>query len=555
METEPNYLPSQEEVRKVFKDFKQVLKVARYQTPLQRANHLVLRNSSIALAQKVQSEAEHVFNLLQPGHGTVHSVDFFRVLLSAQQAIPLRIPVTLLSDAEGVVLVRTNETGHISIRLFPEAPKGLAAFFEEVGKLGAVRATLPRFVHKTISQPSSFHVSIEAALQAWEEASGAEHRLQQYVLPHSKSTSLLRTHWREDKGPIYYFISQGTSGTKPLPSIVSKTHIIDRSFSEPHLIENRARIKKSTSNLVVQRLRPIPELNQALEACLKTLSGTISVDQRITEMVCDFTSDAHYEWVFLGCDGFSFKSKLRSWTQTIKQNKVVDLQCLMFPLVTRKSVVHKRLHWTNKLKTIASQQNLDEIQVASDTKECFVAPPAAFHSTLDSPEHDSYEDAIYHPRAKRRMVVNSLLSRDVSRYDSLVQESRAYKEETNNKINFVERHGGTDVWKRKLRDFLVVLVKLREVSDLFCENIGIEETEMIMCGLMRVIRGDYNFYYKEALKKVHHRKNIAAWQYDLFLKSIEGVFREVTQSEEETQLILQRFEQMEKFICRPTNRH
>lgn len=552
METEPDYLPSQKEVEKVFKDFKQALKVVRYQTPLQRANYIATRTRSIAFEQKVQSQVERVFNLLKPGHNTVYNVDLMRTLKTAQWSVALRIPVTLLSEGDGAVLLKTNEQGYVAARHFPDAAKGVQSFLEEVGKTLAARPYLPRFVHKHRGEPCTFHSDADSAVAAWTAAAHSDHRLQQYVQPHSKSTSLLRVLWRDAKTAVYYSITHGPSAGKGLPSLATKTNIINRSFSEPFLLESRARIKNSTSNLIIQRLNPIPEVSHALDTCVKLLNSTLRVDQRVVEMVCDFTPDLRHEWVCLGCEGFTFQSRLRELTATIKQNEVMNLQCLMFPLVTRKSVVYSRLHWSNKLKSIAQRQRVDFVSVAEDTHEC-VMPQQVDYSAMESPIEENCVGTADRPRVKKKVIVESLLRRDVSTYDKMVQEYRAYKEENSSKVNIIEKHGGLDVWKRKLREFMAIMEKTSELSDLYNENIGVEESDMIICGLLRVVRGGYNFYYKEALRRVHCRMSISAAKYALFLSLIRGVLMEITQNEVDSMIVLRRLEQLKPFICQESS--
>ena len=541
-------LPSMEEINRVFKDFKQVLKVARYRTPLQRIHKIATRHCTIAFTQKLESEAERVFNLLPPGIHTVHNVDFLRVLLAAEQNVSLRVPVSLLNSGQKLVLIKNSDGGQVTFKTFTQTERGLQAFKEEVLKVGPFRPFLPKFVHKVASNASTFHAAFEGAAVAWKETVDVPQRLQQYIQPCSKSASLLRVHWKKGRRvPTYYYICQGASKAKTLPTLLTTIKGMDRSFSDTHT-QSQACVKKSTSNLIVQRLKEIPELNKPLEVCVKMISATLRPGEALAEMVCDFTSSSQHQWVFLSCKGFTLETKLKLVTHTMEQSQIIDLRFLMYPLVANRFLLRQRLKWSNKLKTIATQQQSEVADIVSTDMECSLMPPEKAKTFLDSLTDSEDEKE---PRYRKRRIVKALLSQDVSHYDRLVMGSRVYKEESRNKINFVEKYGGAQGWMKLMMEFFTEFHREEDVNILFTENLSVEESGMIVCSLLRVIRGDYNFYYKEALKRVHHRLSIRKSQYAKFLTQMEGAVMRLTDSEEDTKLILLRFKQLEEYICRP----
>ena len=545
MDTELASLPS--EVATAVREYRRVLQAVQYRTPLQRANQIVGRKNAIALAHRKQSEAERVFNLLAPGHSTQLSVDFFRLLFRG--GVALTIPVTLVSNGEGVVLLQTNESKQVTSQLFPDLLSALPSFLS--GLSAAQPRPLPQFVHKASHSPCSFHLSLETAIPAWTAAVHSPQRLQEFVVPRGPSISLLRVYWRKDRKPVHYLVAQGKAPYQSLSTAAHKTRLIDRSFSEPFLMESRCRVDPSIAHLTVQRLKLVPDVSTALKTCAQVIEGSLAAGKELREMVCDFVGSWKGEWVFIGCQGFTHRSKFKGKMKIIVPNEAVTLQSLMFPLVTRKSLVYTRIRKSQAVSRDEDIPQTDTLPAHPDSHKRHLASYSVSQSCFDSPMRSAVSKPTFPGKRDCNAAAKSTLASGVRQYDCMLEKSRAYKEEVHSKEDFVEKYGGVHVWRRKLRDFMAFASKLPQVANIFLENIGFEETDTIVCGLLRVLRGRYNFYYKDSLKHFHHRKCILPSQYALFLAGIEGVFLELTQSESESQAIVQRFQQFQQCICRP----
>ena len=133
---EDSDLPSTDEVREVFRDYRQVLRETSFLTPLQRCQRLVTRTYSVHQMQHSQATSIKVHSLLPPGLHTRLHIDFLRLLCLQEGNIPLRIPLTLLSQAQGCVLMKTGETGVVRMKAFADRERGLAVLGEEIRRAG-----------------------------------------------------------------------------------------------------------------------------------------------------------------------------------------------------------------------------------------------------------------------------------------------------------------------------------------------------------------------------------------------------------------------------------
>ena len=325
--------------------------------------------------------------------------------------------------------------------------------------------------------------------------------------------------------------------------------VINRSFSEADIQHREASIKKSTSNLVVQTLKTIPELNRPLDTCAKLIQSSLTHGSNVTEMVCDFTSCRTHRWVFLSCEGYTFTPGQKMMKQLLQQNEVVDLQFLMYPLVANRFVLKQRLKWQNKMKNLAAQQHAEVVEMVESTTECSVVGIQKTNNLIKFPINDPFADGPSPTLVKKKNVVRSLLNSDVTNYDRLVLGSRQYKEEKNSKIDFFSKHGGETAWEPQLTSFYEKFREEKSVMPIFEENMGIEETRMVVCSLQRVIKGDFNFYYREALRNIHHKLGISKSQFAIFLEQMNPVLRVVAANSEDASKILLRFQQLEPFIC------
>ena len=543
-------LPSLDEVQKIFKEFRQVLKAGALLTPLQRVNKIVTRNSSIAYGQKRESDANRVYNLLPPGHFTRVKVDFMQLLSASELSVTLKIPVTLLKNSDHSVLLKNNDLGLVVSRSFDDESRALQAFLEEVSKTAAPRATNPRFVHKRASLAANFYSDANPAVEAWREAKSGSQLLQQFVQPHSKKPLLLRAHWKDNqKSPTFYYISPRSPQAQTLPSILTKVCDFSRSFSDTDLEKTQSGIWSSASTLIVQRSKEIPELTKALEACLKVISSSLVPGEKVSEMVCDFTSDQQHQWVFLSCRGFSFACKKRMLTQKLEPKRTIDLKYLMYPVIARRSILQKRLRWNAKLRDIAANQKLT-VAALMKTLHDYTELPVEPLSSCESPQMAKAATSTKKPKSAKPSMETLVLNREVSRYDQLMMKSKVHKECVRGSVNFIDKHGGCETWKPMLLTLLLRFQSLEGASALFADKMGFEERDSFVHALLRVIRGDCNMYYKEALRKVHHRVEVPKDLYSVFLQEMEQLLLTITRNTEDAKAILHRFGQLEPYICK-----
>jgi len=533
-------LPPAEEVARVFNDYKAVLKVARYRTPLQRIHRLTTQHCAITYSQKLQTEADRIFNLLPPGLNTVHNVDFLRLLISAVPTVVLRIPVTLLDCGGRYALLRNSEADVVTVKLFKDSEKACAAFEEAIHC-----SALLQYVHKSVASPVSFHSTLQSALALWTGTS-SQQQLQQYIPPVYKSPCCLRVHWsRAWPKPRYYFITSGSvMPSNGLPFLLTAGKSLGRAFSNPS--DSGCDVfGQDFKGFKVQKMRKGPELRKELETCLRVLNSSLRPALGLREVVCDFKPTAGRKWVFLKCQGYTVETRMKLSTSFLEQHRVIDLRFLMYPLVANRSLMRSRLKWSNKLKTIATQQAQQTVSVAPD-EECVIGSESSVLSHTEPRSEDRNS-----PTARKRVVVKALLAKGVVAYDRLVQDSRQFKADQQNKANVAERCGGEALWKQHIGAFFQQFQTTKEASDFFAENLSIDEASMITCSMLRVVRGDYNFYYKEALKKVHHRLKIPAPTYSLFLSGLHKYLETVTECQTEAAVVLRRFQQLQEYICAP----
>lgn len=529
-----------EEIERVFRDYRQALKQTRFHTPLQRVHKLFCQKNSANYSQKEESEASRIWHLLPPGQSTNLCVDLLSLL--ATDAAFLLIPATLLNSGSFPVLLRTSDSGQVTSHTFEDEDRALQAFCEEINRVRTYHPNLPRYAHKLESAPSSFHVTFDPAERLWRSNLGKHQRLQHFIQPATKQSTLLRVHWqRAKKVPTYFFISQkGPAKPKQFPSLLPKVIRLERCTSVPDIQDCKP---PSGSALVVQRLREMPELDLPLAECVRVLSSSLPRGQQVEEMVCDFTTGVQRKWVFLRCAGFTFSTRRKGLTRLVEQNRTIDVRFLMYPVVANRYALKRRLRWNNTMKTIAVQQREEVTHISTTSEECNLAGPVKTQSFIDLP---SLEDE----DSKAEEVVDSLVSRDLSKYESLIKVSRQYKVDTRNKVDYVELCGGMLVWVLPLRRAISAFQHDGRVAALFPDKMGPEALDMKACTILRVLKGDYNFYYKEALRKTHDNVNVRKEHFKCFLEWLRPVFVEVAGAKD-AEKIEGRIQQLEEFIRKP----
>ena len=479
-----------------------------------------------------------------------------------ERPISLRIPATLLSEGGHSILLRTSSTGQVLSQKFSHFDLAFSSLRHHALQSSHRKAHFPLFVHKSVSGLATFHRDSDSAISAWKAISDQPHRLQQFIQPFSKSVTLVRAHWKATKNvATFYFISHGPGTGKSHPSLA--THM-SNSMSLGSGEAFHACVSRSSANLIVQKSKSIPELDYTIGECVRLLSCSLKDNQRIVELVCDFVSDWTHQWVLLDCKGYRFRTKGKIKTETLAPKHEIDLNYLMFPLVARKAAIKKKINRTLLLGTIATKRRMSI--VGAETTEGGYKPGRDIAllgasslldiTTILADGASSFNTRETEPSTQGNLSTSaisdmhsSLLTRDVHKFESLVKGSQVYKEEIRRTVDMVAKHGGEDVWRPLLITGLNKLVATTGISVYFEEQLGVEECHMMVSGLLRVLRGNYNFYYKEALRRLHQRKGVTVEHFQVFITGLEGVVRDAQINAGDAAIVVKRFKSMEEYIC------
>lgn len=522
------------DVDQVFKDFKRALAQSHYETPLRRANRLHVRQGSIALEQKTQGETDQVFNLLPPGHFTRLKVDWWRLLVGLEQSVVLNVPVTVVSQSSGVVLLRNNAAGQVVYRAFPSLESALTVLEAELPKGPA--SFFPKLAHKIAGRGVTFYKKSADVCTAWAEAAPEPQQVQQFIQTHTKSATLLRVHWQSArKTPTLYILScsQGKRGGK-LP-------VLSRSSSEACL-QSYTGVIRSSANLTVQRSKPIAELEGSIGLCVRLLNSSLSLTQRVSEAVFDFVPDVQRQWVLLACKGYSFVSRKKLLTQVLEPQKPIDVHYLMYPVVARKEEVRAKMLEKNA-KSL--QKRLSAVGSALK----MLKPPSFPHQSASMESSPQFLLKTTLPALVSSPLEHQIITREVGCYEKLVGNSRLHKESQKASIDLVGKYEGIQVWKAALHKSYRALHENAEIADYFEEEIGFEQHFAVVNALLRVLKGDFNFYYKETLRKIHSRFCVRRSHYAVFMLYLNTALGETAISRSDALMALQRFKDLETIIC------
>lgn len=540
-------LPPTSELNRVFNDFRQVLKVARYHTPLQRIHRLHFNQSSLSLFHKQTAEAESVFNLLQPGHNTCLRVDLMRAIADLGESCSLRIPVTVLSRSNEVLLMRNNPSGQVVYKAFPTIKTAASALSKEVDNTSVPKPCFPRFLHKPCDSRASLLASASEIPPLWLSTSPSPQFAQQFIQPFTKTASLVRAHWKANrKVSTFYFLSRGPARRNTKPCIATKIPDlgIARSCSEVVLQEAEVCITHASSSLVVRKTKAIPELDRSIEEVVRVLNATVGKGRKVVETVCDFICDSQHRWVLLACKGFGFHKKREILTRTLELAPEIDLRFLMYPLVARKSELKQRL--AGKLRAASVLFNRRD----------------AVMGTLSHPDgHLKPESPDSFPQLQRTeptpepcacptpMLEPEILTREVGRLEKLLEGSRKYKRVLQSRLDVVQKYGGVSRWQSLLQSLYCSFYSSPSVTVYFEEQVGFEECAHMLNVILRIVKGDYNFYYKEALRRLHIKLSISKFHYHFFLSTVKRILEDAGISHRDIEVVMERFTELEEYIC------
>lgn len=534
-------LPSPSETAQVFKDFKQVLRLSRFLTPLQRVNHLHSDLSSIALEQKKTAQTDSVFNLLKPGHETCLKVDLLRVIADMGENCYVKIPVTLVISGKEGVLMRNNKSGQVVCRTFQGVKTAVGCFVKETESVSVWKALFPRYVHKIRDRPLSLLTCNEQILPLLREAAEGPQYVQQFIQPQTKTVSLIRVHWKACQ-PVatFYFLSKGhtRSNSKQQSLATQITGFgLNRSYSEAMLPLNDVCINRASLNLVIRKTHMIPELDRSLHEIVRILNFTIGKRRKVSEMVCDFVCESPRQYVFLACKGFSFTHKGESIVRTVQQEQGIDIRFLMYPVVAQRHMIHQKL--TTKIRTsLLLQQRRGAVLSADSPSQPSASPPSAPVSLTD-----------LKPTTPSLTIEGEIMTRDVGKLETLLQGSRMHKQVLKRRVDVVQKYGGAAKWTQPLKSLCRNFFSAPEIQVYFDEQVNFEETSLITHSVTRVLKGDCNFYYKELLRSLHSRLHIPKAHYQVFLSELQDKLQEVGLQKEDEDTVMDRFRDLETYIC------
>lgn len=518
-------LPAEAEVSRVMREFKQALKAAPYQTPLCRAQRQLRSRLSVQHAQHSQSQAQKVQHLLPSGHRTILNPDVLRAIATSDCRPHLLIPPTLLSTASGAVLL-TNKPNNdlVDIYKFSELTTALQAL-EKADKVPP-RPDFPRLVYRSEAQPSSFHYHFESAKSAWRRSSISQH-LQVFIQPRSRAPSLLRVHWKQ-KQPLTCYALYEEHRPAPLPPLIKRS------------VSVVAKVQPESAFLTVVRIKRAPSLEPVMVTIARILRPLLEKEANVCELVCDFTQDPADRWVFLRCQGLVFQQAREQLGVAVIAPKCMgDPSFRVFPVVVRTKAEEIRLCWSDKLHAIAAKHHLSWSNFLSSTKEFSQLPADSKAETLQP---------LREKMPKRCSLAEEVMSKGVEGIDRLLCMSRASRAQAAKSQNFVEMYGGEDLWRPAILAALQDFYQRDEIIDFVLDGMSHEQILLVSNSLFRILRGDYNFYYKETLRKVHFRYDITPKHYQTFLLVIEEVATPMCVPEH-TQAIMRRFREFQQYIC------
>ena len=519
-------LPPEAEVARLMRDFKQALNAAPYQTPLCRAQRQLRFRLSIQHAQHSQSQAQKVQHLLPSGHRTILNPDVLRAIAASDSHPHLLIPSTLLSTNTGAVLL-TNKANNdiVDIYKFSELTPAFHAL--EKAEKTRPRTDFPRFVYRSAAQSSSFHYHVESAISAWRKSSISQH-LQVFIQPRSKAPSLLRVHWKQQQ-PLTCYALYEEHRSAPLPPLVTRSASVI------------AKVQPDSAFLTVVRIKRAPSLEPAMVTVARILRPLLEKEANVCELVCDFTQDQAARWVFLRCQGLVFQpAKEQLEVAIIAPQSRSDPCFRVFPVVVRTKEEEIRLCWSDKLHNIAAKHHLSWSNFLRATKEVSQLPA--------DPKPDPPQPHRAKTPNKRHSLAEDVMSRGVEGMNRLLCMSRASRAQAAEAQNFVEMYGGEDLWRPAIIAALLDFYQRDEIVDFVLDGMNHEQMLLISNSLFRILRGDYNFYYKETLRKVHFRYDITPKQFQTLLLVLGDVVTPICLPEH-TQAIIRRFKEFQSYIC------
>jgi hypothetical protein len=141
------------------------------------------------------------------------------------------------------------------------------------------------------------------------------------------------------------------------------------------------------------------------------------------------------------------------------------------------------------------------------------------------------------------------VERGVEKYDEMVQGMRRFKASTACMIDYVQKYHGEDFWKVHVNIMVLEMLKTPQYGGYFENNVSFEETSFIKHCILRILRGNYNFYYKETLCRLHTKARINETVFKSYMNGVEGLMEGLSLSDTDRLGIMMRFRELQSYIC------
>lgn len=508
-----------EEISEVFRNYRSVLKLSRFKTPLQRISALSNQQQSIKLEHIRQFQQNQTTSLLPLGPKTRLSVDVLYLVATSPKSWRLRVPFTLISKADSLALLRTDQNGKVLVKTMKKA-RAVRGFSKGLMQNATITG-FPKCIHKCSSAQPRLLFHINETDEVWRNHTLEVQRLQEFVIPPHASVSLTRVHWKQASRRGNYYVLRNERETVTRKSshgrVRSLADLMGADRSEAEFVVNA----KAANVVSVKRTKPEPQLDLMAEEVCLLLESTLCKDhEKVDELVLDFVQDSQGRPVLLSCEGFTFTTLKRALTRK------------MLPMLMQESM-------TVSEAEVEIQEEREErpksVIQHRKSKVKSVLPQRIFVLRPPSPK-----PVFSQTQFRLSSIANS--------YDAMVSKVKNYKEELKISINFVQKYGGLGFW-------MPILHKISEVfrSDehlkLYYEHLNFEESAMLQRGYQRILEGNYNLYYKKSLTTVHVGKGIDTAVFHAFIANVGTALDGYAISAGDIKTIIQRFRSFESCIC------
>lgn len=512
-------IPDDSEVSRIFRDYKKALRATGYflvsfRTPIQRALSLSKKAAAVSVLQKRKAQQSN--NFLPPGPNTVYGIDMIRVLACAQRSYHVTVPISLLWNPGKAIVLVNGSDGEIRVKTTSKLRDGFADFLQEVAsQLGSTQS---KFTYKLEGNSSVLLRSVAEAEAHILSNQACPQRLQPFLAPYHRHTAHLRVQWLSSRSRNVYFVRvKSTSSLGTHPCLARSLPALSRSFSN---IESL-----NTNNVVAAtRLNPIAEIETAMSECVKAI-GETQKGRKVKELVCDFICDVRQKWVLVNTVGYSFSQHMKAKSELVQQTSL-DLKLILTPLLAQR----KSFRLSIKPNQISLNQTITPVPEARKNPHTpmFLKKPLRLYKDTTTLPHWTY------------------LHTTVSKFDEICANVQRLKRQE--MANLVEKYGES-LWKDVVKSTISDLFTELNSTTEGLESVGNEQASMIQKGFLRIIQGDYNFYYVSALSRVHKSLNITPSMYATFLVVLSAALAATYISPAETTLILKRFQDLQPAIC------